>query len=103
MRAFWSAFQDCWIDVYKCSLPTAAAINGHAIAGGAILPTTADYKVMVDNPKLKIGLNEAKFGLVAPPWFVDSLRATVGHRYCNLGCERLIDSSANLADTRRSW
>ena len=34
---------------------------------------------MVDNPKLSIGLNEAKFGMVAPPWLMDSYRACVGH------------------------
>ena len=40
---------------------------------------------MVDNPKFTIGLNEAKFGLVAPFWFVDSYVNTVGHRHAELG------------------
>jgi len=81
LTELWSALQDTGIDVFHCSLPVAVAINGHAIAGGAPIPTTADYKVMVDNPKYTVGLNEAKFGLIAPPWFIDSFRANVGHRF----------------------
>jgi len=121
LMEFWTAFQDSWIDIYHCSLPVAAVINGHAIAGnfyfnypvsfltvsevkltysktavnyyfykmnqkkcsikctllnkvlkylsnsnviwlsikgGAIIPTTVDHTVMVDNPKYTIGVNE---------------------------------------------
>ena len=35
---------------------------------------------MVDNPKLSIGLNESRFGMVAPPWLMDSYKALIGHR-----------------------
>ena len=35
---------------------------------------------MGSNPKATMGLNEAKFGLVAPFWFMDSFIAVVGQR-----------------------
>lgn len=35
---------------------------------------------MVKSDKATIGLNEAKFGLVAPFWFMDSFMAVVGRR-----------------------
>ncbi len=72
--------QDVWYSLMTCRLPTAACLSGHAIAGGALLATVVDYKVMVDSPKLSIGLNEAKFGMVAPPFLMDSFRGLVGHR-----------------------
>ncbi len=37
-------------------------------------------QVMVDNPKLKIGLNESTVGIAVPPFFMDSYRSIVGHR-----------------------
>ena len=35
---------------------------------------------MVASEKATIGLNEAKFGLVAPFWFMDSFRNVTGQR-----------------------
>ncbi len=46
---------------------------------------------MVDNPKLSIGLNEAKVGVVIPPWYLDSYRSCVGHRTAG---ERGADTAA---------
>ena len=40
---------------------------------------------MVASDKFTIGLNEAKFGLVAPFWFMDSFVATVGQREGEFG------------------
>merc|ERR1719189_46050 len=40
---------------------------------------------MVASDKFSIGLNEAKFGLVAPFWFMDSYVATVGQRQGEFG------------------
>ncbi len=47
--------------------PTVAAVNGHAIAGGAILALCCDLRVGANDPKLKIGLNEVALGLHFPP------------------------------------
>mgnify|MGYP001981271517 CR=1 FL=1 len=39
---------------------------------------SCDYRVMA--PDFVIGLNEVRFGLVAPTWFVDLCVNTIGHR-----------------------
>jgi Delta3-Delta2-enoyl-CoA isomerase len=41
--------------------PIIAALNGHAVAGGCMLATACDIRIMVDG-KAKIGLNEITFG-----------------------------------------
>ncbi|KAM8717649.1 hypothetical protein ACLKA7_004359 [Drosophila subpalustris] len=68
VRAFWTALQDVWLALYGSSVPTAAAINGHSPAGGCLLATACEYRVML--PKYTIGLNETKLGIVAPQWFM---------------------------------
>lgn len=80
LRDFWFTLQELWLRMYGCKIPTGAAINGHSPAGGALLATCCDYRAMVASQKATIGLNEAKFGLVAPFWFMDSFRNVLGQR-----------------------
>jgi enoyl-CoA hydratase len=47
--------------------PVVAAVNGHAIAGGAVLAMCCDAVVATTNPKARIGLNEVALGLQFPP------------------------------------
>ena len=51
--------------LYGMPLPTVAAVNGHAIAGGAILLLCCDYRVGAAG-NYKIGLTEAKVGVTFP-------------------------------------
>jgi 3,2-trans-enoyl-CoA isomerase len=79
--AFWTALQDVFLALYGSKLATVCAINGHAPAGGCFLASLSDYRVGAsDQPKAVMGLNEAKFGLVAPPWFAGPLANCVGVR-----------------------
>ena len=81
LAEFWSAVQELWLTLYGSKLATVAAVNGHSPAGGCLIAMSCDYRVAAsDQPKAKIGLNEAKFGLVAPPWFGTTLQAAVGMR-----------------------
>lgn len=82
LRAFWGSFQDLWLKVYSLKVPVVCAINGHAPAGGCVLATCCDYR-MVDG--YTIGLNEAQFGLIAPFWVQNSFRNTVGTRNAEYG------------------
>ena len=60
--------------------PTAAAISGHAIAGGCILTLCCDYRYIAEGRKL-MGLNEIKLG-VPVPYVADCiLRSLVGFRH----------------------
>jgi len=83
LRQFWTYFQDLWIKLYGCKLPMAAAINGHSPAGGCVVATLCDYRVMV-RQNYKIGLNETWLGLVAPTFAKDAMVATVGLRQAEM-------------------
>lgn len=65
---------------YLSNLVLVAAINGACPAGGCLLSLTCDYRVLADNPKYLMGLNETLLGIVAPFWFKDSIMNTIGHR-----------------------
>ncbi|XP_022220116.1 enoyl-CoA delta isomerase 1, mitochondrial-like [Drosophila obscura] len=78
IRAFWKQLQEVWLALYGSSVPTAAAINGHSPAGGCLLATSCEYRVML--PKFTIGLNETQLGIVAPKWFMSSFLSVLPQR-----------------------
>ncbi|XP_063171062.1 enoyl-CoA delta isomerase 1, mitochondrial [Candoia aspera] len=80
LAEFWRAVQEIWILLYGSRLATVAAVNGSSPAGGCLMALSCDYRIMADNPKYSIGLNETRLGIVAPFWFKDCLLNTVGHR-----------------------
>jgi len=67
MRDFHHLLEDTVAALYHYPGPTAAAINGHAIAGGAILGLVCDRRIATTNPRARIGLNEVALGLQFPP------------------------------------
>ncbi|XP_053327160.1 enoyl-CoA delta isomerase 1, mitochondrial [Spea bombifrons] len=78
--AFWRAVQEMWLKLYGSNMVTIAAVNGSSPAGGCLMAMCCDYRIMVDNPKYAIGLNETQLGIVAPFWFKDTMTNLVGHR-----------------------
>ncbi|XP_023944861.2 enoyl-CoA delta isomerase 1, mitochondrial [Bicyclus anynana] len=76
---FWTTLQDVWFKLFGSSFPTAAAINGHAPAGGCLLSMSCEYRAMVSG-KFTIGLNETALGIVAPKWFMDTMCQTISTR-----------------------
>ncbi|XP_070133782.1 enoyl-CoA delta isomerase 1, mitochondrial-like [Drosophila bipectinata] len=68
LSTLWTELQNVWVALYGSSLPTAAAINGHAPAGGCLLGVACEYRAML--PKCVIGLNETQLGIIAPEWLV---------------------------------
>lgn len=48
--------------LYELPIPTIAAVNGHAIAGGAGLATVCDFTLAV--PEAKFGYTEVKIGFI---------------------------------------
>ncbi|XP_039980283.1 enoyl-CoA delta isomerase 1, mitochondrial [Xiphias gladius] len=77
---FWKAVQEMWLKLYSSNMVTIAAINGSSPAGGCLMCLTCDYRIMADDPRYRIGLNETQLGIVAPFWFKDTMINTVGHR-----------------------
>ncbi len=51
------------LDLFTCRKPVVAALNGHTVAGGLIYAMAADYRIVKDHPKIKIGMSEIKIGL----------------------------------------
>ncbi|XP_076609750.1 enoyl-CoA delta isomerase 1, mitochondrial [Chaetodon auriga] len=84
---FWKAVQEMWLKLYGSNMVTIAAINGSSPAGGCLMSLTCDYRIMADNPRYTIGLNETQLGIVAPFWFKDTMINTVGHRTTEIALE----------------
>lgn len=61
MTSFIQSFCRLYRRLFLFPKPLIAAINGHAIAGGSILATTSDRRLMVSGGA-KIALNEVTFG-----------------------------------------
>ena len=78
MRAFLWDFNAAIHDLYGLPLPTAVAIEGHAIAGGTIMGLAADFRIAAAGKKL-LGLNEIKLGLPVPYLALMILGQRVGH------------------------
>lgn len=76
----WNAFFLAARAIADAPMLVAAALAGHAPAGGCVLALCCDYRVMASGP-FAIGLNETQVGLVAPEGIQHLLRRTVGpHR-----------------------
>lgn len=76
---FWRDLQLMWKQLYASPLPVVAAINGHCLAGGTILASSCDHRVMQAG-KYTIGVPAVKIGMVAPFWFQTMLIQLMGHR-----------------------
>ncbi len=80
MTDFWNRFNQLAFDMFTLPLPTVCVICGHAVAGGAVLALTCDYRYAGAADK-QIGLNEIRIGL-PPPYLTDLiLRQVVGDRH----------------------
>lgn len=77
LTSAWEAFFDTARALADCPVPVAAALAGHAPAGGCVLALCCDYRIMASGP-YRIGLNETQVGLVAPEGIQRMLRRMVG-------------------------
>jgi enoyl-CoA hydratase len=64
--------------LYGLAVPTIAAVNGHAIAGGTILALACDYRIGADQD-YKIGLAEARVGVPFPVAAMGIVQAELDH------------------------
>jgi enoyl-CoA hydratase/carnithine racemase len=65
MFDFWNRFEDLVLALYTLPIPTATALAGHAVAGGAILALTCDYRYIAEGNR-RIALNEVAIGVPIP-------------------------------------
>ena len=72
-------FTNLYTYLFQFPKPVVAALNGHTIAGGCMLATACDFRLMATG-KGKISLNEITFGAPVFAGSVEMLRFCVGSR-----------------------
>jgi len=83
-REFIRALSDAFLAVFSFPGPVIAAVNGHAIAGGAILAAACDRRVM-NSAHGRIGVTELLVGVPFPLVALEILRCAYGsHRLAEL-------------------
>lgn len=84
---------------YKTPLPLVIACGGHAMAGGALLVLTGDYRIGASGA-FKIGLNEVSIGLPVPVLAMELARDRLSRRalhHATLGAQIYDPESAVAA------
>jgi len=76
---FVRAFDALFFDLFLLGKPLVAALTGHAVAGGALLASTADFRLAAEGPGT-IGLPEVTLGVHVPRHCVEAMRTTVGEQ-----------------------
>ena len=67
--------------IFHHPAPVIAAVNGHAIAGGAVLALCCDAAWCTEDPRARIGLNEVALGLRFPPTVLAAVRHRLDPRH----------------------
>jgi len=80
-RQFLPALNAMFTAVFSCHKPIVAAINGHAVAGGCVLASAADRRLMARDSG-RIGVTELLVGVPFPPIAMEIMRHVVAsHRF----------------------
>lgn len=95
-RAFVTSLGACFEAVLRCPLPVVAAVEGHAIAGGCVLMCAADLRVVVDDPRVRLGLTELAVGVPFPTSAVEIMRWRLGETRL---AQRVLLADTVAADT----
>ena len=61
----WAGFNRILLKLYTLPAPTVCAMQGHTIAGGAVLALATDFRIGAKGKK-QFGMNEVKLGLPIP-------------------------------------
>lgn len=70
---FFPAMVDAFTDLFLFPRPVVAAVNGHAIAGGAVLTAASDYRIMTSG-NARIGVPELVVGVPFPALALEVVR-----------------------------
>ena len=76
MSAFVDAFDHMLLRLFLLPCPTVAAVNGHAVAGGAILATACDFRIGAEG-NYQIGVSEGRLGVIFPASAFEVLRCAL--------------------------
>lgn len=77
LERFLERFERLVLGLFSYPAPTVAAVGGHAVAGGCLLATACDQRVMASG-RPRLGLAEHNLGVPVPFGCVQMLRARLG-------------------------
>src|SRR5437879_5137950 len=77
LRTSLAALTEAFGTLFQFPLPVVAAVNGHAIAGGAVLVCASDHRISAAGNH-KIGFAELRVGVPFPAWALESARVLPG-------------------------
>ena len=77
--ALLKAGSELLLRLYAASVPLVIACTGHALAGGALVVLTGDYRIGAQGP-FRIGLNEVTIGLPVPVLAMELARERLSKR-----------------------
>lgn len=77
VRATLQSFEGLILEVFSYPGPTAAAITGHAVAGGCLLAMACDFRVMASG-RVRLGFAELNLGVPVPAGSLRMLNARLG-------------------------
>ncbi|MBS0245286.1 MAG: enoyl-CoA hydratase/isomerase family protein [Proteobacteria bacterium] len=80
VREFLPRLHQLYDAVFFCPKPVVAAVNGHAIAGGAVLAACADRRVMARYSG-RVGITELQVGVPLPALAFEIVRTVVPPNY----------------------
>ena len=80
VRSFLPKLTRVLADVFSCSKPVVAAINGHAVAGGCVLACAADRRVM-GREAGRIGVTELLVGVPFPTAALEIMRCATSPQH----------------------
>jgi enoyl-CoA hydratase/carnithine racemase len=81
MRSFLVLLDEVCERLFSHPAPTVAAVDGHAIAGGAVLARCCDVAVGRAGGRGRVGLNEVAIGLRFPPRILRMMTAKLPRRH----------------------
>jgi enoyl-CoA hydratase/carnithine racemase len=79
MALLWRELYALLKSLAHSTIPIAAAISGHAPAGGTVLALFCDWRVMAEGD-FKLGLSEVQIGIPLPPIILGAVRRQLGPR-----------------------
>lgn len=74
VRDFLDALGEVLLAPVLADVPVVTAVDGHAIAGGAILALAGDVMLVTDDPRVRLGLTELAVGVPFPPVPIELVR-----------------------------
>jgi enoyl-CoA hydratase len=72
--AFPVVFDEVVTGLFALEIPVVAAVNGHAVAGGAVLAATADFRLLCEGES-QLGLSEIRVGVPFPASALEVVRS----------------------------